>query len=52
MLIKENLGGNIEYRKSQEFYDYNSTSWGSARKLINYFDYFHLLSSKHIHYLK
>ena len=29
-----------------------STSFGSAKICINYFDYFHLLSSKHINYLK
>ena len=31
---------------------YGSTSFGSAKNVINYFDYFHLLSSKHINYLK
>lgn len=33
-------------------YYYNSASLDSARKLINYFDYFHLNSSKHVKYLK
>lgn len=51
-LIKDFLGGNIGYRKSQDTYYYGSTSFGSAKKVINYFDYFHLLSSKHINYLK
>lgn len=52
LLIKNNLGGNIGYRKSQYTYYYSSTSFGSAKNVINYFDYFHLLSSKHINYLK
>nr|YP_009517193.1 LAGLIDADG homing endonuclease [Blastosporella zonata]AYE93114.1 LAGLIDADG homing endonuclease [Blastosporella zonata] len=52
LLIKDLFGGNIGYRKSQDTYYYGSTSFGSAKKVINYFDYFHLLSSKHINYLK
>ena len=52
LLIKDLLGGNIGYRKSQSIYYYESTSFGSAKNVINYFDYFHLLSSKHINYLK
>lgn len=50
--IKDFLGGNIGYRKSQDTYYYGSTSFGSAKKVVNYFDYFHLLSSKHVNYLK
>jgi LAGLIDADG endonuclease len=52
LLIKTFLGGNIGYRKSQDTYYYGSTSFGSAKNVVNYFDYFHLLSSKHINYLK
>jgi hypothetical protein len=52
LLIKEFFGGNIGYRKNQDTYYYGSTSFGSAKNIINYFDYFHLLSSKHIKYLK
>jgi hypothetical protein len=52
ILIKEFLGGNIGYRKSQDTYYYGSTSFGSAKKVINYFDHYHLLSSKHINFLK
>ena len=52
LLIKDFFGGNIGYRKSQDTYYYGSTSFGSARNIINYFDAFHLLSSKHINYLK
>ncbi len=40
------------YRKSQDSYEYNSSTFGSARKIINYFDRFHLLSRKHVNYLK
>jgi hypothetical protein len=52
LLIKEFIGGNIGFRKNQDRYYYGSTSFGSAKNVINYFDYFHLLSSKHINYLK
>ena len=45
-------GGNIGYRSTQDTYYYGSTSFGSAKNVINYFDYFHLLSSKHNNYLK
>ena len=50
LLIKEFLGALL--RKSQNTYYYGSTSFGSAKNVVNYFDYFHLLSSKHINYLK
>jgi hypothetical protein len=52
VLIKEFLGGNIGYRKSQDTYYYGSTSYGSAKNVISYFDRYHLLSTKHINYLK
>jgi hypothetical protein len=48
--IKNYLGGNIGYRTSQDTYYYGSTNFGSAKKVIDYFDRFHLLSSKHINY--
>lgn len=50
--IKAVLGGSIGYRKSQGTFYYSSVSFGSAKKVINYFDHFNLLSSKHINYLK
>lgn len=50
--IKSFLGGNISYRKDTDNYYYGSTSFGSARKIINYFDHFHLQSRKHISYLR
>lgn len=52
ILIKKFLGGNIGFRKSQDTYYYGSTSFGSAKNVINYFDHFHLLGSKYINYLK
>ena len=50
--IKNYLGGNIGYRKSQDTYYYGSTSFGSAKKVIQYFDRFNLQSRKHISFLK
>jgi hypothetical protein len=50
--MKKYFGGNIGYRKTQDTYYYGSTSFGSAKKVIKYFDNFHLLSSKHVNYLK
>ena len=52
LLIKDVFGGNLGYRESQDSYYYCSTSFGSAKKIINYFDTFHLQSTKHINYLK
>lgn len=52
ILIKNYLGGNIGYRKTQDTYYYGSTSFGSAKKVNTYFDNFHLISSKHVNYLK
>lgn len=52
LLIKNYLGGNIIYSKSQDTYIYDSTNLGSAKNIINYFDHYHLLSSKHVNFLK
>nr|YP_010462012.1 LAGLIDADG endonuclease [Hericium erinaceus]UUF93966.1 LAGLIDADG endonuclease [Hericium erinaceus] len=52
LLIKNIFGGNIVYREIQDTYYYGSTSFGSAKKVINYFDTFFLQSSNHINYLK
>ena len=49
--ILEFIGGNIGYRKSQDTYYYGSTSFGSANKVINYFDEYQLQSSKYLTYL-
>ena len=51
-MIKDYLGGNIGYRESQDTYYYGSTSFGSAKKVIQYFDRFNLQSIKHISYLR
>ena len=50
--IKTYLGGNIGYRKSQDTYYYGSTSFGSAKNVIQYFDKFHLQSRKYTSYLR
>ena len=50
--IKKIFGGNIGYRETQNTYYYGSTSFGSAKKVIKYFDNFHLQYSKHNNYLK
>lgn len=52
ILIKDYLGGSIYFNKNKNIYYYNSTNFSSAKKVINYFDKFHLLSSKQINYLK
>jgi hypothetical protein len=52
MLIKNFVGGNIGYRRNQNTYYYGSTCFGSAKKVINYFNKFHMLSNKHVNYLK
>lgn len=52
ILIRNFLGGNIGYRKNQDTYYYGSTSFGSAKKVIQYFDQYHLLSTKYNNYLK
>ena len=52
LLIKNFLGGNIIYRKSKDTYYYGSTSFGSAKKVIKYFDNYNLQSSKHRSYLQ
>lgn len=51
-VIKRFFGGYVGHRKSQDTYYYGSTSFGSAKKVIEYFDHFHLLSSKHVNFLK
>lgn len=52
MKIKNYLGGNIGYRKSQDTYYYGSTSFGSAKNVIEYFNQFNLQSRKHVSYLR
>nr|YP_009364335.1 LAGLIDADG endonuclease [Ophiocordyceps sinensis]ARF03425.1 LAGLIDADG endonuclease [Ophiocordyceps sinensis] len=52
LLIKDIFGGYIGYRESQNSYYYESTDFGSAKKVIKYFDKYHLQSSKYRSYLK
>jgi hypothetical protein len=52
LLIKNFLGGNIGYRNLFDNYNYNSDSYGSARKIIKYFDSYHLLSHKYLDFLR
>jgi len=50
-LIKK-FGGYLSYDKLNNNYIYSSGSFGSTRKIINYFDTYHLQSSKYRDYLK
>ena len=50
--IKHYLGGNIGYRKTQDTYYYGSTSFGTAKNVIEYFNKFNLQSRKHVSYLR
>jgi hypothetical protein len=50
--IQKYLGGNIGYRNTQDTYYYGSTSFGSAKNIIEYFNQFNLQSRKHISYLR
>jgi hypothetical protein len=52
LLIKNYFGGHILYDKLNDKYIYNSDSLGSAKKLIDFFDKYHLQSSKYVNYLK
>lgn len=52
LLIKEFLGGNISYDKNDNIYCYDSSSFGSAKNIIDYLDHYHLLSTKQVNYLK
>nr|YP_009487241.1 hypothetical protein [Russula foetens]AWB36143.1 hypothetical protein [Russula foetens] len=51
-LIKKTLGGNIYFLESEQIFYYNSTNFKSAKNIVDYFDNFHLNSSKYINYLK
>jgi hypothetical protein len=51
-IIKDFIGGNIAYNKLTETYYYHSTSFGSAKNVINYFDEYNLQSKMHISFLR
>lgn len=48
--IKNAFGGSIGFRTSQNTYYYSSVSFGSAKKVIQYFDRFHLIGIKGTQY--
>lgn len=50
--IQDSLGGNIAYNQNNETYNYDSTSFGTAKNVIDYLDHYHLLSSKQVNFLK
>lgn len=50
--LKKEIGGKIDYIENIDIYKYTTTSLLHVKKLINYFNQFHLLSNKHINYLK
>lgn len=54
-MVKQHLGGEISHsdtsKRPKGIY-YNSVNMGSAKKVINYFDKYHLQSKEHISYLK
>lgn len=52
LLLKYFFEGNVEYIKDQNTYYYHITNIKSANNIINYFDRFHLLSLKHVNYIK
>jgi hypothetical protein len=51
-LFKLYFGGSIGYRQKQDTYYYSSVNFVNAQKVVNYFDKYNLLSSKHLNYLK
>ena len=51
-LIKQNFGGYIGFNLNKNSYYYCTNNFGSAKKIINYFDQYHLLSSRHVNFLK
>lgn len=52
LLIKDFFGGLLSYNKLNNEYTYSSNSYGSARKIIKYFDNYHLLSHKYLDFLR
>jgi hypothetical protein len=52
ILLKEEFGGYVGHRKSQDTYYYGSVSFQAASKVIKYFDRYQLNSSKYVNYIK
>jgi len=51
-LIKNKFEGYLGYREAQDTYYYGTTSFKSAKEVIDYFDEYNLLSAKHLSYLE
>lgn len=49
--IQNEFNGSIGFRFSQNTYYYSSVSFASAKKIIHYFDRFHLMGCKQIQYV-
>lgn len=49
--IQNEFGGSIGFRVSQNTYYYSSVNFTSAKKIINYFDKFHLMGVKQTQYV-
>lgn len=52
LLIKNYIGGNIYYNKDKNRFFFKSNDLKSLINVINYIDTFHLLSQKHIDFIK
>lgn len=52
LLFKDYFGGLLSYNNLNDEYTYSSSSYGSAWKIIKYFDVYHLQSTKHIDFLR
>lgn len=48
--IKDAFGGSVYFRKSQNTYYYSSVNFASAKRVIQYFDQFHLMGIKMTQY--
>nr|ABX82568.1 putative site-specific DNA endonuclease [Trebouxia aggregata] len=48
--IKNAFGGSVYFRKSQNTYYYSSVNFASAKRVIQYFDQFHLMGIKMTQY--
>lgn len=49
--IQKQFGGSIGFRSAQNTYYYSSVNFGSAKKVIEYFDSFHLMGFKMTQYV-
>lgn len=49
--IQNEFGGSIGFRASQNTYYYSSVNFASAKKIIEYFDRFHLMGAKQTQYV-